>query len=113
MMRVYRIASTRQMSKEKELRGIKILIIAGIVILAVMTCPGEKAHKQAVQEAVKKECIKEGSRVKGVIEGFIASKVVTTTDCIVFSTGSLDGDLVSLGIFGKVFVIRPLIKKYI
>ena len=93
------------------LRGIfKFLIIAGIIIVAGMTCPDEKAHKQAVKEAVRKECIREGLPFGGII-GSLATMTVTTTDCIVFSIGSTNSDggseIVSIGVFGKVFVILP------
>jgi len=89
---------------------LKFLIIAGIIVIAVVTCPDEKAHKQAVKEAVRKECIREGIPIGGGVIGSLATLTVTSTDCVVFSIGTMhdtDGrsEIVSVGLFGKVFVI--------
>ncbi len=88
---------------------LKLLIILGIIVAAVVTCPDEKAHKQAVKETVRKECIREGLPLGGVI-GSLATMTVTSTDFIVFSMGTIhDTDrgsrMVSVGLLGKVFVI--------
>ena len=96
--------------KNNGLAGIlKFLIIVGIIVVAAVTCPDEKAHKQAVKEAVRKECIREGLPIGGGVIGSLATLAVTSTDCIVFSLGFIsDGDgseLASVGLFGKVFVI--------
>ena len=89
---------------------LKFLIIAGIVVAAIVTCPDEKAHKQAVKEAIRKECVENGLPIGGGVIGSLFTTTVTSTNCIVFSLGkmSFDGqtEIVSVGIFGKVFVIR-------
>ena len=94
------------------MRGIlKFLIIVGIIVVAVVTCPDEKAHKQAVKDAVRKDCVREGLPFGGGVIGSLATLGVTSTDCVVFSLGfihDLNGgsEIISIGAFGKVFVIR-------
>ena len=97
-------------NQKKGLKGIyKFLIIASIIVLAIVTCPSEEAHMKAIKEAVRKENIKEGNPFGGLF-GSILTMGVTTTDYIIFSVGTInhgDGksETVSIGAFGKVFVL--------
>lgn len=98
--------------KKKGLAGIlkSLLIIAAIVITAIVTCPDENAHKQAVKEAIRNEYIKEGKPFGGIV-GSLATATVISENCTVFSLGAIsipgsEPQIVSVGVFGKVFIIR-------
>ena len=112
---------------------IALLVLLGIGIAAIVTCPDHQAHKDAIL-AVVNECINEEMNPSGVddyglsdlfgsigtsVAGYMIDNRLTIKNHFVYSTGEfkdLEGNekTVSVGVFGHVFTFKKEdVKKYL
>lgn len=98
--------------------------IVAVMIGAGMTCPDKQQHKDAIVNAIRcdveeekyeTEAMKLVSAVRGKILGGIMKNAMFVDDYVLYSVGSVVFDdesrVVSIGVFGHVFVLKSRIDK--
>jgi hypothetical protein len=81
-------------------RQLILLIVIAVVMYA--TNPGQERHEDKIRESFDDE-----NPVAGALGvGWLRSKTIEYSDYRVLSLSRIDDDLVSIGLFGMVFVLN-------
>ncbi len=98
------------------MKALWLLVVVALVVVMALTNPSEDAHKQAVYNAlgqvVSQQVDSQGAL--GALAGKVATTVASRLDLpvfeyhnyVLFSTTSIQGRTVSVGVLGQVIVLR-------